>query len=151
LNETLCHALLRTRLTEEDVAARLQVDPKTVRRWLERPRALPAAPLGHRRHARRRRNRPAGPQLRAARARPNEVVAVYPHRDTVPQDIWLRVLDSAQHDIGILDDMRLFPVGDQAIVAALAERAKSEMRVVLEERMASTSAQFARFTDCACC
>jgi transcriptional regulator with XRE-family HTH domain len=35
LNESLCRALLRARLTEGDVAARLQVDPKTVRRWLE--------------------------------------------------------------------------------------------------------------------
>ena len=35
MNETLCRALLQARLTEEDVATRLQVDPKTVRRWLE--------------------------------------------------------------------------------------------------------------------
>src|SRR6266851_5184250 len=35
LNETLRCALLRARLSEDDVAARLEVDPKTVRRWLE--------------------------------------------------------------------------------------------------------------------
>ena len=35
MNETLCRALLRARLTEDDLAAELQVDPKTVRRWLE--------------------------------------------------------------------------------------------------------------------
>jgi transcriptional regulator with XRE-family HTH domain len=35
LNELLRRALFRARLSEEDVAAHLGVDPKTVRRWLE--------------------------------------------------------------------------------------------------------------------
>ena len=34
MNEPLRQALLRARLRENDVAARLGVDPKTVRRWL---------------------------------------------------------------------------------------------------------------------
>jgi transcriptional regulator with XRE-family HTH domain len=34
VNEPLRRALLRARLREDDVAARLGVDPKTVRRWL---------------------------------------------------------------------------------------------------------------------
>ena len=34
MNEPLRRALLRARLREDDVAARLGVDPKTVRRWL---------------------------------------------------------------------------------------------------------------------
>ena len=34
MNESLRRALIRARLREEDVAARLDVDPKTVRRWL---------------------------------------------------------------------------------------------------------------------
>ena len=34
LNESLRQAMLRARLREDDVAARLGVDPKTVRRWL---------------------------------------------------------------------------------------------------------------------
>jgi len=128
LNETLCHALLRAQLTEEDVAARLQVDPKTVRRWLEgrlpylRHRWAIAAMLGAD-------ETDLWPQLRASRTRPDEVVAVYPHRDTVPQDIWLRVLGSAQHEIGILDHTGLSPMGDQPIVATLAERAESGVSV----------------------
>jgi transcriptional regulator with XRE-family HTH domain len=128
LNETLCHALLRAQLTEEDVAARLQVDPKTVRRWLEgrvpylRYRWAIAAMLGAD-------ETDLWPQLRAARTRPDEVVAVYAHRDTMPQDIWLRVLGSAQHEIGILDDASLSPVGDQPIIAALSDRAHSGVSV----------------------
>jgi transcriptional regulator with XRE-family HTH domain len=128
LNETLCQALLQARLTEEDVATRLQVDPKTVRRWLEgrvpylRHRWAIAAMLGAD-------ETDLWPHLRASRTRPDEVVAVYPHRDIVPQDIWLRVLGSAQHEIGILDDTGLSPIGDQPIVAALAERAESGVSV----------------------
>ena len=34
MNESLRQALLRARLREDDIAARLGVDPKTVRRWL---------------------------------------------------------------------------------------------------------------------
>ena len=128
MNETLCHALLRARLTEEDVAARLQVDPKTVRRWLEgrlpylRHRWAIAAMLGVD-------ETDLWPQLRASRTRPDEVVAVYPHRETVPQDAWLRVLGSAQHEIGILDHTGMSPIGDQPIVATLADRAESGVSV----------------------
>jgi len=128
VNETLCRALLRARLTEEDVAARLQVDPKTVRRWLEgrlpylRHRWAIAAMLGAD-------EADLWPQLRAARARPDEVVAIYPHRDAVPRDVWLRVLGSAQRDIGILDDTGPSPISARPVVATLADRAQSGVRV----------------------
>ena len=35
MNESLRRALIHARLREADVAARLNVDPKTVRRWLD--------------------------------------------------------------------------------------------------------------------
>lgn len=130
MNENLCHALLQARLTEEDVAARLQVDPKTVRRWLEgrlpylRHRWAIAAMLGAD-------ETDLWPQLRASRTRPDEVIAVYPHRDAVPLNTWLRVLGSAQSEIGILDDTGPSPVGGQPITAVLAERAESGVRVRL--------------------
>src|SRR5260370_23227778 len=41
VNEPLRRALLRARLREGDVAARLDVDPKTVRRWLNGGAAYP--------------------------------------------------------------------------------------------------------------
>jgi transcriptional regulator with XRE-family HTH domain len=128
LNETLCRALLQARITEEDVATRLQVDPKTVRRWLEgrvpylRHRWAIAAMLGAD-------ETDLWPQLRAARTRPDEVVAIYPHRDTVPRDVWLRVLCSAEHEIGLLADVGLLAVRDHRIMAALAERAGSGVRI----------------------
>ena len=124
MNEILCHALIQAGLTEEDVATHLQVDPKTVRRWLEgrvphlRYRWAIATMLGAD-------ETDLWPQLRAFRSIPDEVVAVYPHRDTMPKKLWLRVLGSAQHEIGILDDEELSPLSDQSIMTALAERAES--------------------------
>jgi hypothetical protein len=69
------------------------------------------------------------PQLRTARTRPDEVLAIYPHRDTVPWDLWLHVLGSARHEIGILADVGLPPAANQRIMAALAERAGSGVRL----------------------
>src|SRR5215472_16378944 len=107
LNETFCRALLRAGLTEEDVATRLGVDPKTVRRWLE-DRALP-----YRRH----RWALAAlldtvetdlwPQLRSAQPRADEVVAVYPHLSTMPRDVWHHLFRWAEREISFLDDPRL--------------------------------------------
>ena len=47
----------------------------------------------------------------------------------MPRDVWLRLLGSAQHEIGILDYAGLSPVRDQLIVAALTERAGSGVNV----------------------
>jgi hypothetical protein len=124
LNETLCRALLRARLTEEDVAAHLQVDPKTVRRWLEgrvpylRHRWAIAAMLGLD-------ETDLWPQLRASRTRPQEVWAIYPHRDAVPGDVWLRLFGSARHEIGILEDVGTAVVHDRQIMAVLTARVRS--------------------------
>jgi transcriptional regulator with XRE-family HTH domain len=121
VNETLCRALIQAQLTEEDVAARLQVDPKTVRRWLEgrvpymRHRWAIAAMLAVD-------ETDLWPQLRRTLARPDEVLAVYPHRDTVPQDVWLRLFGSARHEIGILDDTGMPLCRDQQVMEVLAER-----------------------------
>ena len=88
MNENLRRALLRARLREEDVAARLDVDPKTVRRWLDGRVPYPG-------------NRAAladladeadlwpgvgGPLV--ARTRPDELCMVYPHRWAIPRETW---------------------------------------------------------------
>lgn len=128
MNENLCRALLQARLTEEDVAAHLQVDPKTVRRWLEgrvpymRHRWAIAAMLGVD-------ETDLWPQVRTGPTRPGEVVAVYPHGNAVPWDVWLRVLGSARRDIGILDRIGLPLAGDQPVMELLAERARSGVSV----------------------
>jgi len=134
LNETLCRALIQARLTEEDVAARLQVDPKTVRRWLEgrvpylRHRWAIAAMVGAD-------ETDLWPQLRTTRTRPDEVVGIYPHRDAVPRDVWLRMFGFAQREIGILDDVDMPVATDPTIAAVLAERARSgvKMRICVHD------------------
>jgi transcriptional regulator with XRE-family HTH domain len=123
LNETFCRALLQAGLTEEDIAARLGVDPKTVRRWIE-GRALPyrrhrwalAALLGTV-------EADLWPQLRSNRSRPVEVVAVYPHLANVPSEAWLRLFGSAQREIGLLDHHGLPLLSDHDVLDALTERA----------------------------
>jgi phosphatidylserine/phosphatidylglycerophosphate/cardiolipin synthase-like enzyme len=128
LNEVLCRALIRARLTDEDVAARLEVDPKTVRRWLQ----------GRVPHFRHRwaiamlvdmDEADLWPQLRSASSRPAEVVAVYSRRDLVPPQMWLRLINSARHEAGILADSDFLLSDDAAALAALAEQAQSGVRV----------------------
>lgn len=129
MNETLCRALLQARLTQEDIAARLGVDPKTVRRWME-GRALPylrhrwalAAILGVD-------EGDLWPQLRASHSRPEEVKAIYPHLDNVRSEVWLRLFGSAEREIGILDHDALFLTEDSAILDVLCDRAAAGVRV----------------------
>jgi transcriptional regulator with XRE-family HTH domain len=126
VNETLCRALLRARLTEEDVVTRLQVDPKTVRRWLEgrlpylRHRWALAAMLGVD-------ETDLWPQLRAAR--PAEVRGIYPRLDVVPREVWLGLFSSAKQEMDILTVGEMPFAGDMAIMAALAGRARTEVKV----------------------
>jgi phosphatidylserine/phosphatidylglycerophosphate/cardiolipin synthase-like enzyme len=128
LNESLCRALLEARLTEEDIAAQLQVDPKTVRRWLEgrmpypRHRWAISAMLGLDETS-------LWPQLRSIRSRPDEVQAVYPRLDAVPEDVWLQLIGSAERDIGILTEAADPFVTFPRVLEALAQKAGSGIRV----------------------
>ena len=128
MNENLCRALLQGRLTEQDVATRLQVDPKTVRRWLEgrlpylRHRWALAAMLGVD-------ESDLWPQLRAAGAVSAEVRAIYPHLDAVPREVWLDLFGLAKQEIDILAVSEMPFAGDPAIMAALAGRAHAGVKV----------------------
>jgi transcriptional regulator with XRE-family HTH domain len=122
MNESLRRALLRARLTEEDVAVRLEVDPKTVRRWLEgrapypRHRWLLAAVLGLD-------ETDLWPQFGGSRSRPQEVQAVYPHLKDLSRETWLRLFARAQERIDILAGSAFFIVTDPQVMAVLADRA----------------------------
>ena len=89
------------------MAARLQVNPKTVRRWLEgrvpypRHRWLLASTLGLD-------EADLWPQFAASRSWPQEIQAIYPHRDDVPRETWLRLFGHAQEQIDILASSALF-------------------------------------------
>ena len=131
MNETLRRALLRARLSEDDVAARLQVDPKTVRRWLEgrvpylRHRWVLTGLLDAD-------EADLWPEVRAAitaRSRPAEIKAIYPNRHAVPRDAWLSLFGSAVREIGILACSGLFLASETGVLGLLADRGRDGVRV----------------------
>src|SRR6202035_1435583 len=104
MNESLRRALFQARLSEEDVAVRLKVDPKTVRRWLEgrvpylRHRWVLTGLLDTD-------EADLWPEVRAAitaRSRPADLKAVYPSVQAMPRQAWQSLFRSARHEIDIL-------------------------------------------------
>jgi transcriptional regulator with XRE-family HTH domain len=131
VNEPLRRALLRARLREDDVAARLGVDPKTVRRWL-----TGRVPYPH--------NRAAIAELvgadetelwpdaggpLAARTRPEELGTVYPHRWAVPREVWERLFESAEREIAILAYSALFLAEDAGILQIHTDKGRAGVTV----------------------
>jgi transcriptional regulator with XRE-family HTH domain len=122
---------MRARLREDDVAARLGVDPKTVRRWLNG-----RVPYPH--------NRSAIADLVGAdegdlwpdaggpltvRSRPEELGTVYPHRWAVPREAWTTLFVSAEHEISIFAYSALFLAEDSGILRILADKGRAGVRV----------------------
>jgi hypothetical protein len=128
VNEILCRALLQARLTEEDVATRLEVDPKTVRRWLDgrvpylRHRWAIALLVGMD-------EAELWPHLPGRRSRPAEVVSIYPHRDSVPPATWVRLFGAAKREIGVLADNQFLYPENSALLGVLAKRARAGVHV----------------------
>ncbi len=105
-NERLRGALASAGLTVQSFSEQLEVDPKTVERWITQGR------LPHRRH---RLN--AGALLgkpdhylwegtssdpRAKSASEAELIHMYPNRGSVPVDTWLALLSSATESVDLL-------------------------------------------------
>jgi transcriptional regulator with XRE-family HTH domain len=135
LNEMLRRALFRARLTEEDVAAHLGVDPKTVRRWLEGRMPYPRhrLALSHLLGADEAHLWPEVHAARAARSWPEEVKAVYPHRWAVPRELWHQLFESAQREIDVLAYSGLFLAEDVGLLNVFASKACAgvSMRIAL--------------------
>src|SRR5262249_2982340 len=107
------------------------VDPKTVRRWVEGRVAYPRHRLAMSQLLRAD-EADLWPEVHAARvsrAWPDEVIAVYIHRWAVPHDVWHQILESAQHEIGILAYSGLFLAEDVGIPDSLARKAREDVRV----------------------
>jgi transcriptional regulator with XRE-family HTH domain len=132
LNEPLRRAMLRARLREVDIAARLGVDPKTVRRWLTGrvPYANNRVALADLLGADEADLWPDVSDL-AARSRPEELGAVYPHRWAIPRDVWTQLFKSAEHEIGILAYSALFLAEDSGLLDLIADKATYGVRVRL--------------------
>ncbi|MFC4908404.1 XRE family transcriptional regulator [Actinomadura gamaensis] len=134
MNDLLRSALADARLTHDQVAHRLGVDPKTVRRWID----------GRVPYPRHRRNLAEllkldevliWPNLAARNPAPEPppvvILGAYPHRWAVPRAVWLRHFESARREIDILAYASLFLAEDTGIVRVLAERARAGVRVRL--------------------
>ena len=131
MNENLRQALLRARLREEDVAARMEVDPKTVRRWIEGRLPYPAnrAALAELLSAEQTDLWPEAGGPLAPRMRPEELSTVFPHRWAISREIWVRFFSSAEHEISILAYCALFLAEDTGLVRILADKGRSGVKV----------------------
>jgi transcriptional regulator with XRE-family HTH domain len=140
LNENLRRALLKAQLSEDDVAAYLAVDPKTVRRWTEgrlpylRHRWQVASLLGCD-------ETDLWPQTALMPSRPPEVEAIYPRRDAVPQHVWRSLFESAREEIGILARTGRFLAEQPGMPETLAGRAEHgvSVRICLMDQIVSGS------------
>jgi transcriptional regulator with XRE-family HTH domain len=131
MNETLRQALFRAGLSDEAVAARLGVDPKTVRRWLDG--RLPYPRLRWQLALLLKTDETVlWPGLAATRGvvtRPPEVVAIYPHRWSIPAGLRRQLLRSATREIAILGYSGLRIAEDASLVALLRSKAAAGLRV----------------------
>lgn len=125
--------MLRARLREDDVAAHLGVDPKTVRRWLNGRVPYPnsRAALAQLVGADEADLWPDAGGPLSGRAHPEELAAVYPHRWAILRETWARFFESAEHEIGILAYSALFLAEDAGLLGILADKAASGVAVRL--------------------
>jgi hypothetical protein len=132
-NERLRAALLAKGVDIDQLAEAIQVDPKTVERWItqgrqpyRKHRYAVASFLGtdegylwpH-----------ALTREQVASASESEIVQVYPHRWAVPRDIWGRLFAGASTEIGILVYSGTFVHDDHGLMRVLADKAHADVRV----------------------
>jgi lambda repressor-like predicted transcriptional regulator len=132
-NERLRAALLEKGVSITDLANAIQVDPKTVERWITKSRApyrkhryAVASYLGTEETY-------LWPEAltreQVASASESEIVTVYPHRWAVPRDVWGRLFETASEEIGVLVYSGLFLADDTGIVRMFGEKADAGVRV----------------------
>lgn len=131
-NERLRTAMLERGITPTGLADVLEVDPKSVERWISgrlpyrRHRYAVAAHLGvdesylwpdalTRDHV--------------ANASESEIINIYPARWTVPSDLWRTFFDNAEREIGILAYSGLFIPEDTGILRILRRKASDGVRI----------------------
>jgi transcriptional regulator with XRE-family HTH domain len=132
-NERLRALLLERGKTPDQLAEAVQVDAKTVERWITRGR------LPYRRH----RFEVASflgedesyiwPDAlgkdEIAAVSESEIVAVWPHRSEVPRDLWGHLFSDAEREIGVLVYSGLFLSEDSGTQKIFKDKAKAGVRV----------------------
>lgn len=133
-NERLRDALLKNGLTPESLAEKLQVNPKTVERWVTQDRS----PYPRHRHAIAtllgERESYLWPDAlapeRAARVAQSEIVHIYARRSAVPRELWSRLFEAATERIGILVYAGLFlPELEPRLANLLRSKAEAGVKV----------------------
>lgn len=125
-NDRLRTAMLERGVTPADLAAALQVDPKSVERWIKgrtpyrRHRYAVAAQLGVDETY-------LWPDAltpeQLANASENEILNIYPHRWTVPSDLWRNFFGGADREIGVLVYSGLFLAEDAGVLRVFRRKA----------------------------
>lgn len=121
MNERLRASMATAHIDVEGLAREVEVDPKTVQRWLGAGAARPAS-LGGRRAGRRGRALPLAARARGERgAAPHAgLVAAYANRADVEPRQWWDLLENARHHIDLLGYAMLFPGGAASPAASAA-------------------------------
>jgi lambda repressor-like predicted transcriptional regulator len=132
-NERLRAALLQRGMTIAALAEEIDVDPKTVERWITKDRT----PYRRHRYA-------VASHLgmdetylwpealskeQVTRVSDSEIITVYPHRWSVPRDAWGRLFAEAEHEIGILFYSGMFLAEDDGAQRTIADKARAGVRV----------------------
>jgi hypothetical protein len=132
-NERLRALLLERRVTPATLAEAVQVDPKTIERWIV------AGRVPYRRH----RYAVAAffgvdesyiwpdalDRDEVVAASESEIVAVYPHRWAVPREAWGHLFEQASQEIGILVYSGHFMAEDAGLKRLLGAKAEAGTRV----------------------
>lgn len=133
-NERLRATLLQRGLTPDRLAELVEVDAKTVERWV-------GGRVPYRRH-----RYAVATQLQVeesylwpqalstaqlADAAESEILTVYPHRWTVPRDIYGQLFGEAEEEIGVLVFSGTFLVDDPGMLALFSAKARSGVRIRL--------------------
>ncbi|MFE6645642.1 XRE family transcriptional regulator [Nocardioides sp. NPDC057772] len=130
-NERLAAAMRSAGVSQVRLAYEIDVDPKTVERWIAqgrtphpRRRAAVAALLGCEQ------SQLWDVQVEHSDAIAPEVVALYAHRADTPKELWLNLLTSAQRDIWLLANASLFlPEENPVAIEILRKKAAAGVRV----------------------
>lgn len=133
-NDRLRDALLVCGLTTHDIATKLDVDPKTAERWLTQGR-IPYPRYRHQIAALVGQGEaylwPAAlSKGQQAVVTASEIVRVYPHRATVPAELWRQLFESACERIEILVYAGMWmPDQNPRLAALLRQKASDGVKV----------------------
>jgi hypothetical protein len=134
-NERLRDALLRNGLGYEHVSKATGVDQKTVERWITKGRT----PYPRHRHTIASMVRETETYLwpdavtpeRKSEITESELLKLYPHRNSIPPDLWDHLITNATEHVEVLVHAGIFLIERPTFVRDLAAKAKNGARIRL--------------------